>query len=149
MAPGVGEIIHEFDQFVREVTLKTTTGCTKGDVLAYDTDGFAQAGATSKKPFVVARETVAAPASGQAKAKVVVRGCVTVNKGTNAIHELQLVKIIAAGKVDAYAVTDAPATYGEATMQTELDKPEQVVGEALKAAAAGASTVDILLERGL
>jgi hypothetical protein len=134
---AVGEIVHEFDQFVREVTLKTNTGCTKGDVGAYDTDGFAQAGATSKKPFVVFRETVAAPGSGkQAKAKAVVRGCVTVNKGSNAIAELQLVKVIAAGKVDAYAPMDAPASYVEADMQTELDKLEQVVGQALKAAAA-------------
>jgi hypothetical protein len=143
---GVGEVVLEYGQFQREVTLKTTTGCTKGDVGAYDTDGFAQGGVTSKRPFVVFRETKSAPGSGQSKAKAVLKGAVTVNKSTNAIKEWQLVKIVASGKVDAYTALDAPASYAEATMQTELDKIEQVVGRALKAAASGDSTVDILLE---
>jgi hypothetical protein len=71
---------------------------------------------------------------------------VTVNKGSNAIGEWQKVKIIAGGEVDAYAYPDAPSTYGESTMQTELDKPEQIVGTTLAAAAAGDATCDIILD---
>lgn len=128
---GVGEIIHEFNQFIREVTLKTTTGCTKGDLGSYDTDGFTQAGATDKKPFVVFRETVVAPDSGQSKALSAVKGCVTVNKAVGAIAELQYVKAGASGKVTA------------AIMGT--DDPDLWVGQTLKAATSGATTVDILL----
>lgn len=129
----VGEFIHQFDQFVREVTLKTETGCTKGDLGSYDTDGFAQAGEGDQRPFVVFRETVAAPDADQSKATAAVKGCITLNKlAAGAIAELQYVKAAANGKVTGADIDE--------------DTYDLLVARAIKAEASGATTVDVLLE---
>ncbi|MBS7623833.1 DUF2190 family protein [Candidatus Bathyarchaeota archaeon] len=131
---------------VQKYTLKTATGVTRGYVLAYDTDGYAHATTSLKGPFVVALETVAAPASGQATCKVLEEGVVEVPKVTGTIAQGQWVSISStAGKVKSYVAMDAPATYTEAGMQAELDKQEQIVGRCETAAASADATVLIRL----
>jgi hypothetical protein len=128
----VGEFTHEFNQRVREVTLKTTTGCTKGDVGHWDTDGFHQATTSDKKPFVVFRETVVAPTAGQSTAVAATNGCILVNKAASgALSEGKYVKPGASGVV-------AAATMGSDTSDTW-------VGRVIKAVASGATTVEIEL----
>lgn len=128
---GVGGFVHEFEQFIREVTLKTTTGCTKGDLGHYDTDGFHQATTGDKRPFVVFTKTVVAPESGQSKATAAAKGCITVGKAAGPINEHQYVKPAANGKVTAFVVGS--------------DSWDDCAGKGLKAATSGATTVDIIL----
>jgi len=147
---AAGDVVKEFGMKVQKYTLKTTTGVTKGYVLAYDTDGWgpADADATSgnKGPFVVALETVTAPASGQETCKVLEEGVVWVPKVTGAISQGAWVALsTTAGKVTAYSNLDAPASYAEATMQAELNKIEQRVGRCETAAASADTTVLIRL----
>ncbi|MGQ9543691.1 MAG: capsid cement protein [Candidatus Bathyarchaeia archaeon] len=148
---AAGDICKEFGLKTAKYTLKTNTGVTKGDVLAYDTDGWAPADADAstgnKGPFTVALETVAAPGEGkQATCKVLEEGVVEVNKVTGAIAKGQWVALsTTAGKVEAYSVLDAPATYTEAAMQAELDKIERRVGRCEESAASNDTTVKIRL----
>ncbi len=149
---AAGDIIKEFDMLVVNLTLKTVTGTTKGDVLAFDTDGYAAAlrtagpGGVGKAPFYVALETVTAPGSGQKTIRALARGAITVKKITGAINQGAKVRVgTTAGQVSAYAAPDAPSAYAEGTVQAELDKIDEVVGTALKAAASGDTTMDILL----
>lgn len=143
---AAGDVKKEFGMKSQKYTLKTTTGVTLGYVLAYDTDGYAHASTSHKAPFVVALETVTAPASGQSTCKVLEEGVVEVPKVTGAIVQGQWVAISStAGKVKAYVAMDAPAAYGEATVQAELDKAEQKVGRCETAAASADTTVLIRL----
>lgn len=148
---AAGDIYKEFGMKVTKYVLKTNTGCVKGDVLAYDTDGWAPADADAtsgnKGPFAVALETVTAPGAGkQAVCKVLEEGVVEVNKVTGAIVKGAWVALsTTVGKVKAYSALDAPATYTEAAMQAELDKLEQRVGRCEESAGNDAATVKIRL----
>ncbi|GEM_PF-1566314 len=148
---AAGDVFKEFGMKVAKYTLKTNTGVTKGDVLAYDTDGWgpadADASSGNKGPFVVALETVVAPGAGlQASCKVLEEGVVEVSKVSGAINQGAWVALsTTAGKVKAYANLDAPATYAEADMQAELSKIEQRVGRCEKEAASADTTVLIRL----
>jgi hypothetical protein len=143
----VGDAIQEFGFLRRKVKLKTNTGVSKGDVLAWDTDGYAAATNASLGPFYVAAETVAAPGEGkQAECHVYEEGVVVVGKVAGAIHEGDWVGVSStAGKVTAYAKPDAPASYAEATVQAELDKVFKRVGRAYGSAAVNDTTVTIRL----
>ena len=144
-----GDPVQGFNYRQTSRTLKTTTGCTKGYVLAYDTDGFAHATqalrtTTRTYPIVVAFETVVAPGSGQSVAKVIEDGVIEIEKVTGAIGKGQLVGLsTTAGKVGAYVAPDAPSTYAEATVQAELDKLLYVVGVCHEAAASGDASVKV------
>ncbi|MBS7651493.1 MAG: hypothetical protein QXK96_05875 [Candidatus Bathyarchaeia archaeon] len=148
---AAGDIYKEFGMKVSRYILKTNTGCVKGDVLAYDTDGWAPADADAtsgnKGPFAVALETVTAPGAGnQAACKVLEEGVVEVNKVTGAIVKGGWVALSTTpGKVKAYSALDAPATYTEAAMQAELDKIEQRVGRCEESAGNDAPTVKVRL----
>ena len=117
--------------------------------MCYDTDGYSHATqalrtAAPTSPFVIALETVTAPASGQSEADVLEEGVVEVPKVTGAIGKGQYVGIsTTAGKVTAWTAPDAPSTYGESTVQAELDKFLYIVGIAHAAAASGDTTVKI------
>ena len=150
---AIGDVIQEYGYRKGTRTLKTTTGCTKGYVLAYDTDGYSHATqalrtAAPAYPFVVADETVVGPGSGQSEAKVIEEGVVELPKVTGAIAKGQKVGIsTTAGKVTAWTAPDAPTAYAEAAMQAELDKLLFVVGEAHAAAASGDTTVKVRLQK--
>jgi len=149
---AIGDMVQGYAYRKGTRTLKTTTGCTKGYVLAYDTDGYSHATqalrtAAPTYPFVVADETVTAPGSGQSEADVIEEGVVELAKVTGAIGKDQLVGIsTTAGKVTAWTAPDAPSTYGEATVQAELDKFLYVIGRAHAAAASGDTTVKVRLK---
>ena len=144
MKMAAGDIVQEFGFRKRTVKLKSQTGCTKGDVLAWDTDGYAPA--TGVGPYFVALETVSAPASGQATVEVLEEGVVEVGKVAGAINDGDWVGISStAGKVTAFARPDAPSTYSEAGMQAELDKIFKRVGRAYGSAGANDATVKIRL----
>jgi len=74
------------------------------------------------------------------KVAVVCRGLVRV-VASAAITVNSRIGSAAAGKVAAIAALDAPASYAEAAMQTELDKIEQWIGRALDAASADGDVI--------
>jgi len=78
------------------------------------------------------------------KVAVVCRGLVRVT-ASGAISAGARIGSAAAGKVAAIAALDAPATYSESAMQTELDKIEQWIGRALKAASADGDVIEALI----
>ena len=147
---AAGDVVQEFAYRKRKVKLKTTTGVTKGQVLAWDTDGYvpgdADAASGNIGPFYVALETVAAPASGQEECEVLEEGVVEVEKVTGAINDGDWVGLsTTAGKVTAFAKPDAPSSYAEATMQAELDKIFKRVGRSYGGAASGDTATKIRL----
>jgi len=151
---AAGDIIQEFAFRKRKVTLKTTTGCTKGDVLAYDTDGYAPVAyvpgtgvpGTGIGPYFVALETVTAPTSGQSEVEVLEEGVVVVNKVTGAIVDgAWAVLSTTAGKVTAFSNADVGATYAEDTIQDAIEMIYRRVGRAYGAAASADTTVKIRL----
>lgn len=138
----------------QQVKLKATTGANKGQVLYFDTDGYAPATQAivdadltkAWKPVAVVDKDVAAPTAGQATAAVAVEGIVEVLKLSGALTKGQKVGITTtAGQVGALAKPDAPATYAEATAQAEFNKLFYYVGVVHEDAASGASTVKIRL----
>lgn len=151
MAPG--DTVREFGMLKVRVKLKTTTGCTKGDLLYYDTDGYApatltivNASLTVDYKFLVAQETITAPGSGQSYVNALAEGGIEVSKVTGALVVGQLVGASAtAGKVQAQPKPDAPASYVEATVQTELDKLQAYAGWVIADAASGDAGVKIRL----
>ena len=151
---AAGDIIQEFAFRKRKVTLKTTTGCTKGDVPAYDTDGYAPVAyvpgtgvpGTGIGPYFVALETVTAPTSGQSEVEVLEEGVVVVNKVTGAIVDgAWAVLSTTAGKVTAFSNADVGATYAEDTIQDAIEMIYRRVGRAYGAAASADTTVKIRL----
>jgi hypothetical protein len=101
--------------------VKPTDGARK-DVIGVALTG----GAAGKKITVVCRGLVRATASGA------ITACSRISSST-------------AGKVAAVAALDAPASYSEAAMQTELDKIEQWIGRALTAASADGDVIYALI----
>jgi len=95
---ALGDVQKEFGFKKGEVTLKTTTGCTKGFLLCYDTDGYAHATRAlystniTYRP-VVALETVTAPGAGQAAAEVLEEGVVDILTSTSVCYEGQWMAI--------------------------------------------------------
>jgi hypothetical protein len=147
---AAGDIIQEFGFRKRTVKLKTGTGCAKGDVLAWDTDGYAPADADAAGanigPFFVALETVVGKEGVQEEVQVLEEGVVEVAKVTGAINDGDWVGLsTTAGKVTAFSKPDAPASYSEAGMQAELDKVFKRVGRAYGSAASADATVKIRL----
>jgi len=151
---AAGDVIQEFAYRKRKVKLKTTTGCTKGDVLSYDTDGYAPVAyvpgtgipGTGIGPYFVALQTVAAPASGQSEVEVLEEGVVEVNKVTGAIADgAWVVLSTTAGKVTAFTNADVGATYAEDTIQDAIEMIYRRVGRAYGAAASADTTVKIRL----
>jgi hypothetical protein len=146
-----GDPVQGFNYRQTSRTLKTTTGCTKGYVLAYDTDGFAHATqalrtAAPTYAIVVAFETVVAPVSGQSTAKVVEDGVIEIEKVSGALVKGQLIGLsTTAGKVGAWVAPDAPTAFAEAALQAELDKLLYVVGTCHEDAATGDTSVNVKL----
>ena len=118
------------------VTLKDTTGCTKGYVGIYDTDGYSHATQTLADTVpckvVVFAETVVAPISGHATALVTKEGEVVVAKVNDTVfYEGEMVGLSTeAGKVTTLAVasiakygigyTVAPSDSGDTTVKVRI-----------------------------
>lgn len=127
-----GDVMNTGDLVVEEGLCKTDVALVIGDVVAFDTDGWAQAGTTSMAPYGVNLTTVVA-SSGQVVVRIVRRGVVIVAKDNSSdIYIGNRVKPIAAGEVDIWAVPDWPAAFNEAQCQAEIDKLVQIVGVAVE-----------------
>jgi hypothetical protein len=143
---AAGDIVKEFGMLVRRVKMKTGAGCAKGDVLAWDTDGYAPATAASLGPFLVALETVAGASGVQKEVLALEEGVVEVGKDSSEIRDgAWVAPSSSAGKVTAFAPPDAPSSYSEANMQAELDKVFKRIGRAHGPAGANDATVKIRL----
>jgi len=125
-----------------------------GEVLAYDTDGHvpvayvsgAGVPGTGIGPYLVALQTVAAPASGQSEVEVLEEGVVQVGKVTGAIADgAWVVLSTTAGKVTAFTNADVGATYAEDTIQDAIEMIYRRVGRTYGGAASGDTTVKIRL----
>jgi len=149
-----GDVIKTFRFRKETLTLKTTTGATKGYVLYYDTDGFSHATQTIVKTdltkawkFYVATETIVAPGSGQSTVDALAEGVIEIAKITGALKKGQRVGVTAtAGKVGALVKPDACATHVEAALQANLDALSYEVGEVYSDAASGDDAVKVLLK---
>lgn len=149
-----GDVVKTHRYRKETITLKTTTGCTKGDYLCYDTDGWAPAtqallagplAAMYKK--YIATETIAAPGAGHAQASVLAEGVVGISKIAGALVKGQIVGATStAGKVGARHGPDAPAAYNEANVQTELDHFNYGELEVLEDAADAATYVNVFID---
>lgn len=150
---AAGDVIKTFR--FRKETLKSKTGGgdTKGDLLAYDTDGFAPATqtiikATRSTPFkkYVATETVTAVPATQSDLPALAEGVIGISKVSGALSKGQIVGASAtAGKVEAWAAPDISAiiaAYCATTIQAQLDKLLYAVGEVLSDAASNDTFVD-------
>ena len=144
---GAGDLVKvEGDPWVKEkVTLKTTTGATKGQVLCYDTDGYAAATialrcAQPTYPFRVALQTVTAPGAGQSQCEVLTRGGVEVNKVAGVVGPT-------IGKHQKVWISTTAGKVGSMCAFSTAYKTDWAleVGEALAAATAAATTVKIRL----
>ena len=149
-----GDVIKTFRFRKETLTLKTMTGCTKGYVLYYDTDGFNHATQTLVKSdltktwkFYVATATVVAPESGQSIADALAEGVIEISKVVGALKKGQRVGVTAtAGKVGALVKPDACVSYVEAALQANLDALSYEVGEVLVDAASGDDAVKVILK---
>jgi hypothetical protein len=144
---AAGDLVRvEGDPWVKEkVTLKTTTGCTKGQVLAYDTDGYSAATiaircAAPTYPFRVALQTVTAPTAGQSECEVLTRGGVEVNKVSGVLGPV-------IGKHQKVWISTTAGKVGPMCAFSTAYKTDWALeaGEGLAAAAAAATTVKIRL----
>lgn len=143
-AVGLGDAPFE----ISKIPMKCETAVTKGDVVEYDTHTSGElpsvsttTGASKKVAGVALRSGAAGEVIPVLKAgivKVTASGAITLGD-----------KVVSAanGAVAASAALDAPATYGEAAMQAELDKVEQRFGVALQTFADGDTGLILLFTR--
>jgi hypothetical protein len=150
---AAGDIQKTFRFRKETITLKTETGCTKGQELCWDTDGYGPATqallagplAELHKKYV-ALATVAAPETGQSTVDALGEGVVGISKVSGALVKGQKVGVTSTpGSIGALAGPDAPSTYAEATAQAELDKLQFEVGEVLEDAASGDTFANVIL----
>jgi hypothetical protein len=150
---AAGDVVKTYRFRKETITLKTTTGCTKGQELCWDTDGYAPATqallagplAAVRKKYI-ATDTVVAPGSGQSEASVLAEGVIGILKVAGALVKGQKVGVTStAGSIGALAGPDAPSTYAEATMQAEFDKLQFEVGEVLEDAASGDAFANVIV----
>lgn len=126
-----GDMLRGEGLILRQMLAKTTTAITKGEMLVYDTDGLAQAGADADGPHYMSPETHAAPASGQTEFSAVKEGDVQVKKAAGtAIPQAAYVKCAASGAITLWANTD---------------DAWEIVGYAIDAAATAAVVANICL----
>lgn len=131
------------DNYWVPFTVASGQSVTKGQVVVLNTNGTIQPSeGVSRLAIGVALKNGNA---GEA-IPVALRGIVRVTAG-GAISLGSFVTSGAGGKVLAFADFDAPATYGEAAMQAELNKIGAVIGVALDAASADGDKIRIMLIR--
>ena len=137
---AAGDVVKTFRFRKETVKSKTGGGGTKGDLLAYDTDGFAPATqtiikATRSTPFkkYVATETVTAVPATQSDLPALAEGVIGISKVSGALSKGQVVGASAtAGKVEAWSAPDISAiiaAYCATTIQVQLDKLLYAIGE--------------------
>jgi len=135
------------DAKIQGVTLsfEANAAITKGQAVKYVAVASAlpkvDVAGAGEKAIGIAAKTVA---QGE-QCPVYMSGSVVKVTFGGAITTGQRVQSGATGKVVA-SVPDAPATYGEATMQTELDKLHNAFGKALQSPTADGDTGLILVE---
>ena len=138
---AAGDVVKTFRYRKETVPSKTNTSVTKGNLLAYDTDGFAPATQTilkadHTKAFkkYVATATVAGVADTNNNLEVIAEGVVGITKVSGALKQGQIVGATAtAGAIGAWAAPTLTTTaaYCGVTMQAQLDTLLYVVGEVL------------------
>lgn len=137
---AAGDVVKTFRFRKETVASKTNTTVTKGDILAYDTDGWAPgtqalAVADRTKAFkkYVATATVAGVVDTQNNLDVIAEGVVGISKVSGALDKGQVVGLTStAGKVGAWTPPVTPnSAYCATTMQAQLDKLLYAVGEVL------------------
>ena len=126
-----GDVMKTGELVADEQLSKTNTALAVGDIVAFDTDGWAPITATVKGPYGVNLTAVTAAGGIQYPIAVVRRGLVEVGKVTgNDIVQGQRVAAAAGGEVDLWVSPDWPAAFNEAQCQAEIDKLELIVGVA-------------------
>jgi hypothetical protein len=131
MTDAPGDIINTVPFFQTKALSKTNTAITKGQLCAFDTDGWGPAGAASVGPFgVMTSPGIAAIVATQQDITILRLGAVRVLKTAGAaISDGQAVQAGAVGAVVVYAAGSK-------------------VGQALETVVAGATSVAIFLSGG-
>jgi hypothetical protein len=153
---ATGDVVKTYRFRKETLPSKTGGGDTKGDLLAYDTDGYAPATqtiikATRSTPFkmYVATETVVAVPATQSDLPALAEGAIGISKVSGALSKGQVVGASAtAGKVGAWTAPDISAiiaAYCATTIQAQLDKLLYAIGEVLEDAASGDAFVNTIV----
>lgn len=133
-----GDVTRTFKFRKKTVPSKTNTTVTKGDVLVYDTDGWApgtqvlaKASTSARYKKYVATETVAAVTSTQNDLPVLAEGLVGISKISGALEAGQLAGLSTTpGSVQAWTPPNlSVVAYCATTVQAELEKLGYIVGE--------------------
>jgi len=124
---AAGDIKYIYSVFIKDATNKTNTAVAVGEVVKYDTDGYAPAVSGNTGPFAVALD--AASATGQSTIRVLRKGVVEVGKDTGTLLENTYVVPGASGKVKART----------------NEGFDEVVGVVYESAASNDATVTIIL----
>jgi len=148
MTQLAGDINKTFEYLVVKTTSKTNTAVTRGQVLAFDTDGFAPCSAGDQGPFRVCLETKAAGGAGvQTEFPALVYGVVSVtaNGAATNINVGDYVVSDDNGAVKAFVAPDVGATPTQASINAALLDLLEIVGQANQAATTDGAVIQIFL----
>jgi len=146
MADAQGDIIRTFAVLIIKGLCKTNDAEVVGNMVAYDTDGWASATNAHEGPFGVCMTAITIT-SGQVAMEIMVKGAVRVFKKTGAAIEngQGVMASSTAGAVMAFTIADVGATPSQASINASLLDAATRMGTCIKDAASGAAIVDIVL----
>lgn len=146
-----GDVKWTYGLFAIKALSKTNTAITKGDVVYFDTDGWAPAvqgagpGATGSYGVMISA-TVAAVAGVQSDITVLLRGEVEINKITGALSQGEPVGLSAtSGSVGSWSIADVGASPSQTSINDAITDATEKVGTVLEDAASGDATVKTLV----
>ena len=145
MADAVGDIIRGHPFLVIKGLSKTDETIALGDVVAYDTDGWAQCTASLYGPFGMAMN--ATTGSGQQEVSVLIQGACRVLKitGTAIPQGTGVMPSATSGAVTLWAVADAGATPDQASINASILDACQCIGTCLEDVASGPLLADVYI----
>lgn len=151
---NAGDIDHTYALLVIDAVTKTNTAVTKGDVVGFDTDGWAPAaqaagpGPTMGGVFGVSLDTEEAVAATQKAIRVMLKGAIYITKTTGTAIEVgEAVGLTAtAGAVNKWTIADVGATPDQASINDAIADVTEKVGQCIEAAASADTIVLTLLD---
>jgi len=143
-----GDVIRTTPFVVIKGLTKTNTAISKGDLLAFDTDGWAPALDTHRGPFGVALNDQTAEPGVQKVAHVMLHGQVRIKKvAAGVINQGQAVMPTSAeaGKVKIWEVDSALPAYDATNIDAIALDTAQCIGIAVETAPDGQEYVEVVL----
>jgi len=146
MADAAGDIIRTVPFVVIKGVTKTNTAIEKGQLLAFDTDGWAPANNSHTGPFGVALNDQSAEAGVQKEAHVMLHGQVRIQKVTGAISQGQGIMPSATdGKVTVWTIADVGSAPDQTSINAAILDSVQKAGTCVEDAASGDDFVEAII----